>query len=188
MNTPGDHDAVTRAALAAGLGDRVALGDFVRATEGDVRRFISHLTNADADDLSQETYLRAIDALPRFEGRSSARTWLLTIARRVVADQVRREIARPQVVRPDSFFERPLAADDFALVEARQLMTRMDDERREAFVLTQLLGFSYAEAADVCEVPVGTIRSRVSRARADLVALWGTEADAREEYRARGTG
>ncbi len=67
-------------------------------------------------------------------------------------------------------------------------MTRMDDERREAFVLTQLLGFSYAEAGDVCEVPVGTIRSRVSRARADLVALWGTEADAREEYRARGTG
>ncbi len=107
MNTPGDHDAVTRAALAAGLGDRVALGDFVRATQGDVRRFISHLTNADADDLSQETYLRAIDALPRFEGRSSARTWLLTIARRVVADQVRREMARPQVVRPDSFFERP---------------------------------------------------------------------------------
>lgn len=167
-------DPVTQWALAAGAGDRIALGEFVRATQADVRRFVQHLTGADPDDLTQETYLRAIDALPRFAGRSSARTWLLAIARRVVADQVRREVARPQVVRPPSFFDTPLPDDALALVEARQLLAGLDDERREAFVLTQLLGFSYAEAADVCEVPVGTIRSRVSRARAELVNLWSS--------------
>lgn len=176
---------MTRAALLAAAGDRAALGEFVRATQADVRRFITHLTGADPDDLSQETYLRAIDALPRFEGRSSARTWLLAIARRVVADQVRREVARPQVVRPPSFFDTPLGDDAIALVEARQLLTAVADDRREAFVLTQLLGFSYAEAADVCEVPVGTIRSRVARARADLVALWSEDSG---EFRAAQAG
>jgi RNA polymerase sigma-70 factor (ECF subfamily) len=49
----------------------------------------------------------------------------------------------------------------------------LDRDRREAFVLTQLLGMSYAEAADVCGCPVGTIRSRVARARGDLVAAFG---------------
>ena len=46
---------------------------------------------------------------------------------------------------------------------------RLDPDRREAFVLTQVAGLSYAEAAEVCEVPIGTIRSRVARARADLL-------------------
>jgi RNA polymerase sigma-70 factor (ECF subfamily) len=53
-------------------------------------------------------------------------------------------------------------------VAGADLLSRLDPERRTAFVLTQLLGLSYAEAAVVCEVPVGTIRSRVARARGEL--------------------
>jgi len=53
------------------------------------------------------------------------------------------------------------------------MLDRLDHERREAFVLTQLVGLSYAEAADVCGCPVGTVRSRVARARADLVDAFG---------------
>jgi RNA polymerase sigma-70 factor (ECF subfamily) len=53
-------------------------------------------------------------------------------------------------------------------VAGSDLLSRLDPDRRAAFVLTQLLGMSYAEAATVCEVPVGTIRSRVSRAREEL--------------------
>jgi len=52
------------------------------------------------------------------------------------------------------------------------MLARLSDERREAFVLTQLMGFGYQEAAEVCGVPIGTIRSRVARARAQLVAEW----------------
>ncbi|MCQ6473436.1 hypothetical protein NPN13_24440, partial [Vibrio parahaemolyticus] len=56
---------VTGLALAAGRGDRVALGEFIRLTQADVWRFLAHLADADAaDDLTQETYLRAMDALP----------------------------------------------------------------------------------------------------------------------------
>jgi RNA polymerase sigma-70 factor (ECF subfamily) len=54
-----------------------------------------------------------------------------------------------------------------------ELIKTLDDDRREAFVLTQHLGLSYAEAANVCDCPVGTIRSRVARARNDLLTLMG---------------
>ena len=60
------------------------------------------------------------------------------------------------------------------------LLARLDADRREAFVLTQLLGLPYAEAAEVAGCPVGTIRSRVARARADLVdSLAGVKPGAR---------
>ncbi|HET7072171.1 MAG TPA: sigma factor-like helix-turn-helix DNA-binding protein, partial [Nocardioides sp.] len=52
----------------------------------------------------------------------------------------------------------------------------LDPERRAAFVLTQVLGYSYADAAEVCDVPVGTIRSRVARARGVLAAMLGEPA------------
>ncbi len=55
------------------------------------------------------------------------------------------------------------------------LLARLDPDRREAFVLTQLLGLPYAEAAEVAGCPVGTIRSRVARARADLVDALGED-------------
>jgi RNA polymerase sigma-70 factor (ECF subfamily) len=58
-------------------------------------------------------------------------------------------------------------------VSVRALIAGLEPERREAFVLTQVVGLSYAEAADVCSCPVGTIRSRVARARADLVDALG---------------
>ena len=56
-------------------------------------------------------------------------------------------------------------------------LDRLDDERRTAFVLTQLLGLSYQEAADVVGCPIGTIRSRVARARADLIDAVGPGVD-----------
>jgi RNA polymerase sigma-70 factor (ECF subfamily) len=60
----------------------------------------------------------------------------------------------------------------------RALVAALEPERREAFVLTQVVGLSYAEAAEVCACPVGTIRSRVARARADLVAALGAQSRA----------
>jgi RNA polymerase sigma-70 factor (ECF subfamily) len=70
-------------------------------------------------------------------------------------------------------------ADDLAQETYRALVTALDPDRRAAFVLTQLLDLSYAEAADVCECPVGTIRSRVARAREDLVAALADSRGAR---------
>ena len=167
---------VTELALAAGRGDRPALGELIRLTQPDVWRFVAHLAGSDlADDLTQDTYLRALDALRGFEGRSSARSWLLAIARRVVVDNVRHEVARPQTPRTPAWLlahEQPDGCDPASLVAAHDLLDTLGPDRREAFVLTQLLGFTYEQAADVCGCRVGTSRSRVARARASLVVAW----------------
>jgi RNA polymerase sigma-70 factor (ECF subfamily) len=139
----------------------------VARTQAEVWRLCRHLGGRDdADDLTQETYARALRALPRFRGDSSARTWLLVIARRTVADAIRRATrARRRSVAP------PEPAPDHAgavVLDAR--LAELEPDRRAAFVLTQLLGLSYAEAAEVCDVPVGTIRSRVARSREQLLA------------------
>ncbi|AEB42482.1 sigma-70 family RNA polymerase sigma factor [Micromonospora maris] len=170
-------DETTGYAFAAGRGDQAAAAAFVRATQHDVHRFLAHLPGVrDVDDLVQETYLRAWRALPSFAGRSTARTWLLAIARRVAVDQVRAAAARPRTANLADWqaAAEATSAGVRAGVDDEVVLYRMLDgltsDRREAFVATQLLGLSYAEAAQVCDVPVGTIRSRVARAREDLVA------------------
>lgn len=161
---------VTRWALRAGAGDMTAMALFIRATQAEVWRVCAHLGNRwAADDLAQEVYLRAHRSLPRFRGDSSARTWLLTIARRVCADHVREQQRRPAQTPIDELLDPTDPASDHAGYSAlRDLLDRLDDDRKEAFVLTQVLGLSYQEAADVCGCPIGTIRSRVARAREDL--------------------
>ncbi|WP_371821331.1 sigma-70 family RNA polymerase sigma factor [Catellatospora sp. IY07-71] len=166
-------DPATEWALAARAGDPLAQAAFVRTTQAEVWRFVAALVDSGtADDLTQETYLRAFRALPAFEGRSTVRTWLLGIARRTCADHLR------TVVRQRALGTRLAAQaltaghhpDPAGQIGAAQLLDRLAPDRREAFVLTQLLGLSYEQAAAVQEVPVGTIRSRVARARAELVA------------------
>lgn len=179
-----DDSEITAWALAAGLGDRRAAELFVRATYDDVRRFVAYLS-ADvrgADDLTQETYLRALASLARFAGRSCARVWLLAIARRVVVDRYRRAAVRPRIADTadwvtvaDRAQPRHLPGFEESVALADALAT-MDPGRRQAFVLTRLLGLSYAEAADALGCPVGTIRSRVARARRDLAAVWKPDA------------
>lgn len=174
VTSAGDDDQVTRLALAAGRGDTAALEQFIRATQRDVWRSVAYLGDpGSADDLTQETFLRAISALPRFSGRSSARTWLLSIARRVVVDQIRHKQSRPRTqytvdVARVLDAHRPVGQFE-DIVEVRMLLDDLDADRRHALLLTQVLGLSYAEAAEVCGCPVGTIRSRVARAREDLL-------------------
>ncbi|MEV8633944.1 sigma-70 family RNA polymerase sigma factor [Streptosporangium sp. NPDC051023] len=167
---------VTVLALAARGGTPAAVEAFTRAVYPDVRRFVAYLAGAHtAEDLTQETFLRVLGSLPRFAGRSSARTWLLTIARRVVVDRFRSAACRPIVADLadwQSAAERrqprglPGCEDGVALAD---LLARVPHERREAFVLTQLVGMPYTEAAAMIGCPVGTVRSRVARARSQLI-------------------
>ena len=164
-------DELTLAALRARAGDQHAAGEFVRRSQADVWRLCAHLGSpADADDLTQETYARAFGSLHRFAGRSGARTWLLSIARRVCADAIRgrRPVSPVAELEPAG-----RAADPADTVSLRLLLDSLDSGFREAFVLTQVLGLTYPEAADVVGCPVGTIRSRVARAREALVAGLG---------------
>jgi RNA polymerase sigma-70 factor (ECF subfamily) len=175
-------DELTQMAMAAAGGDRVAITAFVRRTQPEVWRVCARLgSRALADDLTQEVYLRALPALARFRGDASARTWLLQIARHVCADEVRRATRRRALL--DRLVQRgghdEAAAPRTGEVELDEAIEALDAERRAAFVLTQVAGLSYAEAAEVCEVPVGTIRSRVARARADLLDLLAGETEER---------
>ena len=186
MSSDFGWDAAGRLAEAAAAGDRQALAGLIRATQRDVWRFVaSQAGTGDADDLTQETYLRAIAALPRFEGRSSVRTWLLVIARRVVVDHHRYRSARPRSADvPDwgvpaerAHYDRIRQAPGFEdITEIGLLLAALAPDRREAIVLTQVIGLSYAEAAQICQCPVGTIRSRVARAREDLMG-WAEDTD-----------
>jgi RNA polymerase sigma-70 factor (ECF subfamily) len=163
-------DDLTDLLVAARDGDRLAFASFVRQAQADVWRLCARLAGrSDADDLTQETFVRAVRALPAYRAEASARTWLLAISRRACADAVRRaarirrrdaRLGPPDAVVPD---RAPVAEIDLLLAE-------LDDDQRAAFVLTQLHGLAYADAAVVCGVPVGTIRSRVARARVTLVA------------------
>ncbi|HET9876228.1 MAG TPA: RNA polymerase sigma factor SigC [Mycobacterium sp.] len=170
-----DDDAVTALALAAAGGNAAALEAFIKATQHDVWRFVAYLFDGvSADDLTQETFLRAVGAIPRFSGRSSARTWLLAIARRVVADHIRYLRSRPRTAQgadPEYLLNRDRPARGFEdLVEVTTMIAGLTTEQREALLLTQLFGLSYRDAATVCGCPVGTIRSRVARARDALLA------------------
>ena len=166
-------DPATEWALAARSGDTVAAAAFVRATQAEVWRFVASLVDTTAaDDLTQETYLRAFRSLPAFEGRASARTWLFGIARRTCADHIRSLLRRRRLLNRAAAFENGEQAggDPSGWVSATELLRLLSTAQREAFVLTQVLGLSYEEAAQSLGVPIGTIRSRVARARAELVA------------------
>ncbi|WP_406102733.1 sigma-70 family RNA polymerase sigma factor [Streptomyces sp. NBC_01003] len=169
-------DSITAWALAARAGDPVAVDRFVRALHRDVQCYVAHLCHdAQAvDDLAQDTFLRALGSLHRFEGRSTARTWLLSIARRAVIDSYRYAATRPRSSHSEDWETAAELAqprglpgfdDGIALLD---LLATLPAERREAFVLTQMLGLPYAEAAARSDCPVGTVRSRVARARSAL--------------------
>ncbi|WP_246338255.1 sigma-70 family RNA polymerase sigma factor [Streptomyces harbinensis] len=180
MPVPAPVDTRTLLALAAARsGSHEDTARFVAAFESDVTRFITflHPDTDSVEDLVQETMLRALVALKRFEGRSSARTWLLSIARRTVVDSVRRAAARPRTTDGEDWereaeqrqtSEAPGLDEGIAL---RSLLGTLADERRYAFVATQLWGMSYEHCASLSGCAVGTVRSRVSRARADLAKM-----------------
>jgi len=172
-------DHLTRLLIAARDGDRVALERFVAETQADVWKLCRYLGDVEyADDLAQETYERAIGSIHRFRADGSARGWLLTIARRTCVDHTRRASRRRRLDRAvldnttaGSVDGVVVAPDMSGRVDLDDVLVHLDHERRSAFVLTQVLGLQYDEAAEVLDCPIGTIRSRVARARGDLVAM-----------------
>jgi RNA polymerase sigma-70 factor, ECF subfamily len=165
-------DQLTRLAHTARQGDRRAWEACIRLSYPDVWRLCAALVDeATAEDLAQESFLRATRGLPGFRGDSSARTWLLAITRRACMDELRtrhRERARYRRIAADPS-EEPLAPDPSGEVILRELLWHLDPDQRAAFVLTQMLRCPYEQTAGICECAVGTIRSRVARARSNLM-------------------
>ena len=164
-------DRLTGDLLAARDGDELALAAAIRTAQPDVRRFLRALVDpAELDDVVQETFVRAYRALPRFRADASGRTWLLAIARRAAADTTRTLSRRRRTqLRAEQITPATAAGPGGEAHALGELVAALEPERRDAFVLTQIVGCAYDEAARICGVPIGTIRSRVARAREQLV-------------------
>jgi RNA polymerase sigma-70 factor (ECF subfamily) len=124
-----------------------------------------------ADDLVQETLVKAWRHRDRFQEGTNLRAWLFTILRNTYISE-RRQVRR--------FLEVHEAADvataapqegHVALKEVRAALDLLPSEQREAIILVGAAGMSYEEAADICQCAVGTVKSRVNRARARLIDL-----------------
>lgn len=171
-------DELTIQLLAARDGDQLALSVVIRRLYPDVVRYCAVRVAPDvAEDVAQDVFLRVTKAVAGFEGRASARTWVLSIARRACVDAVRqrqrrrgREVVTTLNEDASAWVDHSTAGADSG-VAIELLLDQLNPDRREAFVLTQLVGTSYQEAADLLELPIGTIRSRVARAREELIAL-----------------
>jgi RNA polymerase sigma-70 factor (ECF subfamily) len=167
-------DHLTRLLISARDGDEDALTRFVAETQRDVWNLCRYLGDPDsADDLAQETFERAIGSLHRYRADGPARHWILTIARRVCVDSTRRR-SRGRRLHRRIAGEPVTTAPPSEATELDDLLARLDPDRRAAFVATQLLGLRYEEAAALLGCPIGTIRSRVARARGDLLELLAT--------------
>jgi RNA polymerase sigma-70 factor, ECF subfamily len=176
-------DAVL-AASAAG-GDTAAFETLVRRHYAAVWRiaFLSVREEMAAEELTQDTFLRAHGALAGWRGDASLRTWLATICRRLCIDRARLKRLET-VTAPDleavagSTSETEALADRFDL---RAALDRLPADDREAFLLVHHYGYSSFEAATLLGVPASTLRSRVGRARQRLAAaLSGQPVTARD--------
>ena len=136
--------------------------------------------SADADDLVQETYQLAFQHYAELRSLAHCRAWLYRILHRHAVTRYRRQSSGPQLVLIDGGAE----GDDFAaphepfdgdlieqisLQEIRSAIDSLPSELRVAVTLCDIEGFSYAEIADITDSPVGTVRSRIARARAKLM-------------------
>jgi len=186
-----DHELV----IAAQGGDRVALDALLRRHHPRLRALCLRLTGdpTDADDACQDALVSLVRGLARFDGRSTFATWAYRVTTNTCLDELRRRRRRPApglsedgsaMGTPGEIFA-PGAGDDAALMapdtgetvanrlDVGDALGRLAPDFRVAVVLRDLCELSYVEIAEVLDVPVGTVRSRIARGRAALLPLLG---------------
>ena len=167
----------------ARAGDLAAFESLVRDYQADVWRFAYHLTRnrATADDVTQEAFIKAYRSLGSFRGDAKFSSWLLRITRNCAIDAFRRSRREDPV--PDDVLagmsDRPQGSSEDRLRIA-QALQRLPPDLREPFVVIEVLGFSYEEASTILSVRLGTVKSRMHRARAALVRVLTEEEAAGE--------
>lgn len=157
-----------------------ALRDEILASVPSLRAFAMSLAgNADrADDLVQDTLVRAVANIHRFEAGTNLNAWLFTILRNLFHSECRK--IRRELEDADGSYAARLSAPpeqgahlDFE--DLRKALAHIPLDQREALLLVGAEGLSYEEAAQVCGVAVGTIKSRVNRARSRLAQMLAVE-------------
>lgn len=170
-----------RAVVGQGRGVHIQDGDIKRQIAGllpDMRAFARFLARdrATADDLVQDAVVRALSALDQFQPGTNLKAWLFTILRNGFYEQGRRR--KRESLAMQARFEPSEAADPEQhargdVSDLQRLLFRLPPSQREALILVGAQGLSHEEAARICCVPVGTMKARLSRARAALAELMG---------------
>lgn len=143
-----------------------------------MRAFAISLTrnSSVADDMVQDTLIKAWTNIDKFEPGTNMRAWLFTILRNTYYSsrrKTKREVADVDGVFTESLAEKPAHDGHMQMADFRKALAKLNDEQREALLLIGASGFSYEEAAEMCGVAVGTIKSRTNRARAQLAQILG---------------
>lgn len=163
----------------AAAGDDLAFETMVRRHADAVWRLARANLRDDfaAEEVVQDTFVKAHRALANFRGDSSVRTWLLAICQRTCIDVSRRK--RPTVVSLDEARRARAREEQPELgVAILHALERLSDDERRGFVLVEVLGYSREEAAQIVGVPASTMRSRVAKARLRMMdALGGASAE-----------
>src|SRR5712691_10955010 len=131
-----------------------------------------------ADDLVQETLLSAIANINSFEPGTNMSAWLFTILRNLFRSEYRkrrREVEDGDGRYADSLKSQPAQEERVEFQEFREALAKLPADQREALILVGASGFSYEEAAEICGCAIGTIKSRVNRARTRLAELMSIE-------------
>jgi len=161
-------------------GDEAAFSALVREFHSNVWRFILKSVHnpQDAEELTQETFISAWRSLQTFRGESKFSTWLLGIALNIARNHCNRSASRKEVELPeDNVLESllPQAEDPSELTRSKQMLLELDraisrlpSELREVVILVRLEDLSLEEAAALLQIPLGTVKSRLSRARERL--------------------
>jgi len=158
-----------RVIRAAAAGDDQAFAALMRTAQPHVWRFVRHLLGDDeqAADVTQETFIRVHRALGRFRFEARFSTWLFHIARNAAVDEQRRSGRRQRLAA--AITRRESSGDGSLGAELKAALATLSPRLREAFVVVEVFGLRYQDAADVLDVPIGTVKSRVFRARLELV-------------------
>jgi RNA polymerase sigma-70 factor, ECF subfamily len=192
-NVPLLIDEITLA--AARRHDVSAQTRIIEAMQQSVYSLCAALCGNEAEDLTQETFMRAFAALSRFDAGGSAtfHTWLLVIARRACRDHARTRTRKPLVLDSDA----DTASDELGpsdvlhqsqqAVLVRAAVAELDEDHRAVIALRLWESLSYEEIAEIENVPVGTVRSRLARAKEQLRVHFlqlngGTDEHHRKEF------
>ena len=133
-----------------------------------------------ADDLVQETLVKAWAKQDSFVPGTNLKAWLFTILRNEFYTQMRkrgREVTDTEGIHAAKLAGHPEQIGHLDMQDFRKALDKLPADQREAIILVGASGFSYEEAAEVCECAVGTIKSRVSRARTRLAEILGIKGD-----------
>lgn len=147
-----------------------------------LRAFALSLTRnrATADDMMQDAVLKAWSNIDKYQRGTNMRAWLFTILRNnfyTSRRKLNREVADIDNVFSDTLSVKPDHDGRLQMMDFKQALNTLPDEQREALILVGASGFSYDDAAEMCGVATGTIKSRVNRARAKLTELLHLEDD-----------